>query len=78
MAFLPVGADALFGDILGRPDLREARSADLPGAAPALEQLQPIAFLDRLVHNAHRLTLKGESMRKTAAKNAGLDVKQDP
>ena len=35
------------------------------------------AILDRLVHNAHRLTLKGESMRKTAAKRAGLDVKQD-
>ena len=35
------------------------------------------AILDRLVHNAHRLTLKGESMRKTAAKHAGLDVKQD-
>ena len=33
------------------------------------------AILDRLVHNAHRLTLKGESMRKTAAKRAGLDVK---
>jgi hypothetical protein len=29
------------------------------------------------VHNAHRLTLKGESMRKTAAKTAGLDGKQD-
>src|SRR6266568_8752422 len=35
------------------------------------------AILDRLVHNAHRLTLKGESMRKTAAKRAGLDVNQD-
>jgi DNA replication protein DnaC len=35
------------------------------------------AILDRLVHNAHRLTLNGESMRKTAAKNAGLDGKQD-
>ena len=35
------------------------------------------AILDRLVHNAHRLTLKGESMRKIAAKRAGLDVKQD-
>ena len=34
------------------------------------------AILDRLVHNAHRLTLNGESMRKTAAKRAGLDVKQ--
>ena len=28
------------------------------------------AILDRLVHNAHRLTLKGESMRKTAANRA--------
>ena len=35
------------------------------------------AILDLLVHNAHRLTLKGESMRKTAAKRAGLDLKQD-
>ena len=34
------------------------------------------AILDRLVHNAHRLTLKGDSLRKTAAKRAGLDVKQ--
>ncbi len=25
------------------------------------------AILDRLVHNAHRLTLKGESLRKAAA-----------
>jgi DNA replication protein DnaC len=32
------------------------------------------AILDRLVHNAHRLTLKGESMRKIAAKRAGLDA----
>ena len=31
------------------------------------------AILDRLVHNAHRLILKGESMRKAAAKQAGLD-----
>jgi DNA replication protein DnaC len=35
------------------------------------------AILDRLVHNAHRLTLKGESMRKATAKRAGLDVNQD-
>jgi DNA replication protein DnaC len=34
------------------------------------------AILDRLVHNAHRLILNGESLRKTAAKHAGLDVKQ--
>jgi DNA replication protein DnaC len=32
------------------------------------------AILDRLVHNAHRLTLKGESMRKLAAKRTPLDA----
>ena len=35
------------------------------------------AILDRLVHNAHRLILVGESMRKPPANRAGLDVKQD-
>lgn len=33
------------------------------------------AILDRLVHNAHRLTLKGDSLRKAAAKRQGLDEK---
>ncbi len=33
------------------------------------------AILDRLVHNAHRLTLKGESLRKAAAKRQTLDDK---
>ena len=28
------------------------------------------AILDRLVHNAHRLNLAGESMRKTRTKTA--------
>ena len=32
------------------------------------------AILDRLVHNAHRLILKGESLRKTAAKRQKLDA----
>ena len=32
------------------------------------------AILDRLVHNAHRLFLKGESLRKTAAKRQKLDA----
>src|SRR5438477_2170894 len=32
------------------------------------------AILDRLVHNAHRLTLTGDSMRKAAAKRSGLDL----
>src|SRR5438552_4027241 len=31
------------------------------------------AILDRLVHNAHRLALKGESLRKAAAKHQKLD-----
>ena len=31
------------------------------------------AILDRLVHNAHRLTLKGDSMRKYAVRTAPLD-----
>ena len=33
------------------------------------------AILDRLVHNAHRLALAGESMRKGAAKRSALDAK---
>jgi DNA replication protein DnaC len=33
------------------------------------------AILDRLLHNAHRLTLKGDSLRKTTAKRSGLDEK---
>ena len=36
------------------------------------------AILDRLVHNAHRLILKGDSMRKVAAKHAGLDANTAP
>jgi DNA replication protein DnaC len=32
------------------------------------------AILDRLVHNAHRLTLNGESLRKMAVNRAGLDT----
>jgi hypothetical protein len=32
------------------------------------------AILDRLVHNAHRLQLTGESMRKQNARNQTLDV----
>jgi DNA replication protein DnaC len=36
------------------------------------------AILDRLVHNAHRLTLNGDSMRKAAAKRSGLDAGPAP
>ena len=31
-------------------------------------------ILDRLIHNAHRLTLKGESLRKAEARRQKLDV----
>jgi hypothetical protein len=33
------------------------------------------AILDRLVHNAHRLSLTGESLRKATTKRATLDAK---
>jgi DNA replication protein DnaC len=36
------------------------------------------AILDRLVHNAHRLQLSGESMRKQNARNQTLDVNSNP
>ena len=36
------------------------------------------AILDRLVHNAHRLTLTGESLRKASAKRAPLDATTQP
>jgi DNA replication protein DnaC len=32
------------------------------------------AVLDRLVHNAHRLALKGDSMRKITAQRTNLDA----
>jgi DNA replication protein DnaC len=34
------------------------------------------AVLDRLVHNAHRLVIRGDSMRKITAQNASLDVEK--
>jgi DNA replication protein DnaC len=36
------------------------------------------AILDRLVHNAHRLQLSGESMRKKNARNQTLDANSNP
>ncbi|WP_276577893.1 IS21-like element helper ATPase IstB [Bradyrhizobium sp. 155] len=36
------------------------------------------AILDRLVHNAHRLQLSGESMRKQNARNHTLDANSNP
>jgi DNA replication protein DnaC len=36
------------------------------------------AILDRLVHNAHRLALSGDSLRKAAAKRTSLDANDIP
>lgn len=36
------------------------------------------AVLDRLIHNAHRLELKGDSMRKIVAQRAKLDAGKKP
>jgi DNA replication protein DnaC len=36
------------------------------------------AILDRLVHNAHRLMLTGDSLRKAAAKRSGIDPSPAP
>ncbi|WP_374226578.1 ATP-binding protein [Bradyrhizobium sp. SRL28] len=35
-------------------------------------------MLDRLVHNAHRLQLTGESMRTKNARNQTLDAASNP
>ena len=45
------------------------------GSTAVTSQLPVVAdaILDRLMHNAHRLTLKGESLRKAAAKHHKLD-----
>src|SRR6476620_6601294 len=36
------------------------------------------AILDRLVHNAHRLVLRGDSMRKITAQTSSLDGANNP
>jgi DNA replication protein DnaC len=36
------------------------------------------AVLDRLVHNAHRLVIRGDSMRKITAKTSNLDAASKP
>jgi DNA replication protein DnaC len=36
------------------------------------------AVLDQLIHNAHTITMKGESMRKRLAKKAELDTSNHP
>ena len=50
------------------PTMRQTRAAGDPTLADAI--------LDRLVHNSHRLVLKGESLRKAAAKRQKLAPSQ--
>ena len=70
-------------DMLEIIDDRQGRGSTIITSQLAVEHWHDIianptiadAILDRLVHNAHRLNLKGESIRKTSAKRLGLDDK---
>jgi len=50
-------------------------STNPPSPTPAAGHLRRATTLDRLVHNAHRLELDGQSMRKTgtADERSGID-----
>jgi hypothetical protein len=48
------------------------RNLDCPASTAIAD-----AVLDRLVHNAHRLALKGDSMRKVTARRANLDRQEN-
>ncbi len=55
-------------------DVSGGQQSDHHGVIEHLTALAPSgAFLDRLVHNAHRLQLAGESMRKQNARANALD-----
>ena len=64
------------------PELRFERGSTIVTSQLPVEHWHEIigdptladAILDRLVHNAHRLNLKGESLRKAAAKRQKLDA----
>jgi DNA replication protein DnaC len=69
-------------DLLEVMDDRHGRSSTIVTSQVPVEHWHEIiagsptladAVLDRLVHNAHRLTLKGESMRKITAQRSSLD-----
>src|SRR5207245_1966211 len=68
-------------DLLEIMEDRHARSSTIVTSQLPVEHWHDIigdptiadAILDRLVHNAHRLALKGESLRKAAAKHQKLD-----
>ena len=71
-------------DLLEIIDDRHGRGSTIVTSQLAVEHWHELipnptiadAILDRLVHNAHRLILTGESIRKTEAKRAGLDAKK--
>ena len=65
-------------DLLEIVDDRHGRGSTIVTTQLPIEHWHEIAdaILDRLVHNAHRLILKGESMRKSDVKQSGLDVNQ--
>jgi DNA replication protein DnaC len=70
-------------DLLEIIDDRHGRGSTIVTSQLAIEHWHDLipnptiadAILDRLVHNAHRLHLTGDSIRKAAAKRAGLDDK---
>ena len=68
-------------DILEIMEDRHGRGSTLITSQVAVEHWHDVigdptiadAILDRFIHNAHKLTLDGESMRKRAAKRQKLD-----
>lgn len=77
----PLGAEQR-RDLLEIMDDRHGRGSTIVTSQVPVEHWHEVigdptiadAVLDRLVHNAHRLVLKGESMRKRAAKALMLDA----
>jgi DNA replication protein DnaC len=78
--------DAEQRDLLEILEDRHQRASILITSQVPVEQWHEIignptladAILDRLVHNAHRLQIKGESMRKNAAGKRTLDTPPKP
>jgi DNA replication protein DnaC len=73
-------------DLLEILDDRHGRASTVVTSQVPVDQWHAIigdptlgdAILDRLVHNAHRLQLSGESMRKQNARNRTLDEAANP
>ncbi len=71
-------------DLLEIIDDRHGRGSTIVTSQLAVEHWHELipnptiadAILDRLVHNAHRLVLNGESIRKSEAKRSALDDKK--